>query len=215
MQNEIIKKYQDSSVEKIETACQALRLSYTNARQSFIEMLFYLHETKRFRENPKFKKAIFKDYIWGMFSITEAQYYKERKAFALYPKEVEKNGIGTVVKVVSLIKTENHAKVFDTIKSIQVKRKTPVKQHEINRIIENHITKKKIKPIHPAAIRTAKSYEAEISRLKDMLLQAEALNISQAKQLVKLRTTVQKYKDMMNVPFLSLVEKNNAMAKVV
>ena len=164
MKKEISKKYESLSITDIESICIKANGEYLKARKELIETLFYLYATKRFRENPKYKKATFADYLWGMFSVKECHYENERKSFAIYPKQVEKYGIGAVVKVVSQVRVLDQQKVFNGIAAKQAVRKRPLQQVEVDKIISKYIPSK-TKP----ETRSIASYEHENASLKNEL----------------------------------------------
>lgn len=111
----IKKLYENLTIQEIEKKLTGFDQNFLKIRKSFIEGLFYLQRTERFRENKMYKSADFQVYIYSMFNVSIATYYSERIAFINFASQVKKFGLGTVIKAVNDCGQTEAKKAFQSI----------------------------------------------------------------------------------------------------
>ena len=90
---ELKKRYDGKKIADVEAQAKRASAQSLKNRKAFIEILFYLEKTSRFRENPAYKKSRFELYLMNMFSMSMATYNTERYAFIhAEPEFVQKYG---------------------------------------------------------------------------------------------------------------------------
>lgn len=176
--------YDGKSIQEIESvAMAALRESESNRRQ-FIEALYFLRHTKRFRENTGYKNATFDCYLRGRFMMTEAGFDKERIAYICFPEAAERYGPGIVGRVVSKVGTIRAGRVFKGLSKLATVEK-------IDREILKHAPAKKESG---SSEPTKNDLFAEIATLKAAVRERDRLIAQQQSQIEKLKVAVVKYK---------------------
>lgn len=102
MRMEDLKKtYDVKGIDEIELIAKDSKASHESQHKQFIGVLFYLENTKRFKENKTYKDASFAAYVMGVFGIPFTTYDKYRFAYFRYGVESEEFGAGNVMKIVS------------------------------------------------------------------------------------------------------------------
>lgn len=109
-----------------------------------IEALFYLERTGRFKENPRYKKSTFADYIKYEFSLNENGYHKLRFAFFTYPKESLKYGPEVITAIQSHCGTAKIKKVLAVIEKKDKELKHQIVNEQIKEIINKHALPKQL-----------------------------------------------------------------------
>lgn len=92
-------RYDKKPLADIEQSLDKAKSVSLESRRDFIKTLFYLDSTKRFRENPAYKKATFAVYIGYRFHLRLGTYQKEKIAFLANEKQTMVYGPGLVNKV--------------------------------------------------------------------------------------------------------------------
>lgn len=131
--SEISNKYDGKSIGEIEHLAKDASSASLDKHKEFISILFYLQDSKRFRENKAYKESTFQRYILDMYGMTMNSYNTYRFAYFYFPDEVERLGVGVVKKIRAKCGTETVARVVDEIDSN--KKLTPEK---IDTIIEKY-----------------------------------------------------------------------------
>lgn len=130
------KEYDNLDICTIENHAANCREHSRQQEKAFILRLFYLESTKRFRENPAFRKATWADYLQRKWNMSVNQYMKLRMAWIAYEEFSEQHGPGTVAKVVQECGAK---KTPEVIKAIQKEApQAPIKQEALQKIIEKH-----------------------------------------------------------------------------
>jgi len=143
------KSYNKKTLFDIENIISTSRESAVNFQVDFYNALFYLESTKRFREDPLFKKAQFKDYLENKWNESFNRYFYVRHAVLGFPKESAELGFPIVAKV---IRKCNDAlivpKVLKEIRDVVDKTNPPQFFDKVNEIIDTYNPKlpEKTKP---------------------------------------------------------------------
>jgi len=177
------------TIENMATTAANRALSH---RKIFIEILFYLERTNRFRENKRFKKATFGQYISDLFYLRYGTYFVERNAFAKHSVEVHTLGIGVVKRIQEKCKTNKLQTVFGAIKNLGAK----ATKIQIDKIIETHAKPVPVKPQK----RSITQLQADLDRAKQTIIDQNKIIAEQAAQVKKLKASVidyqKKYDDL-------------------
>lgn len=182
--------YNPVSVGDLEKKAEKFMVDSVLSRKHFIEILFYLERTNRFKENRQFKNTTFKDYIKDRFYLRYGTYHKERIAFFTHPKEVEQYGVGVVNKVREKCGVLKVKKVFDEVKKAEIKK--PLTRENIENII--NINAKQVKK-KAKKITKDEAYYIKLCGKKDLEIQALNQMIKDRdEQIDRLKATVQKEK---------------------
>lgn len=177
--------YDKKSIDEIEKiADRSCQLS-KESRKKFIEVLYYLQFTSRFRENKLYKKASFKDYIYDQFHLRETSYHNEKAAFFQFPDEAVTIGPGVITKARQKCGALKVKKVLAEI--VKLPKQTPEK---INKIIFAHAKPVKPKPTKPDAKQLGLISDRAVEVAKQKTIEAESLKT----QVLKLKDTVKNQK---------------------
>lgn len=183
--NQLKEKYDGKQITDIEAIAKTASASQEAQHKEFIGALFYLENTKRFRENANYKAATFADYVSGVYGVSVQNYNRSRLAYFRFPVETEKYGAGIIGKVVSRCGSESVPMV---VKALDKERKPqPDKiQEVIGKYAKTHLKKRPARPSYP-------ELERENIQLKKRLQEAQATMKQQAEQIEKLKSTVRRY----------------------
>lgn len=138
MNKKIKKKYDGMSLSGIETDITLKKESSLKSRKEFIEGLYYLETTKRFRDDKKYKNSQFSTYIMDKFQLRITTYHKEKFAFLKFPEASEKHGPGLINKVKSRCGVGNVQKIIKEIET-----KPDISRENIEKLIEKNTTKER------------------------------------------------------------------------
>ena len=190
--------YKNVSIEKLENRAETQRKNASSNRKEFIEILFYLRQTSRFKENPQYKNSSFSTYLRDKWMMSEFAFDQERVAYIGFPKETEALGPGVVTEAVKKCGGAKKAKVvLDKIVKVDEKLKNGVKREKIQEIIQENIV-----PKSPPVI-TMADLRAEIKRLRhvidnrDRTIKDQRRTIDeQAEQIDRLKEALLSYEDI-------------------
>lgn len=180
-------KYDGKQIDEIESIATATQNSANTARREFVEILFYLRHTKRYRENPQYSKATFGAYIRGVYMMSETTFEQERKMYICFASETKKFGPGVVSKAV---------KRLGATKAVKVLKRLPqnTRIERINTVIESEAPKKK--PAPAADIRTRDQLLSEIESLKADVRERDRIIAERDEQIAKLKASLMVYKEI-------------------
>jgi hypothetical protein len=111
-------KLDGKTIKQIENFAANENKKSVEHRRQFIETLYYLRKTKRYRENPVYKNAGFSTYISGVFMMNETAFENERRAYVIYPEQSKKLGPGVVSKAIKVCGLRGAEKPLETIMSM-------------------------------------------------------------------------------------------------
>ncbi len=176
-------KYDQKSITEIEQEMDKAKSLSLESRRDFIKTLFYLDSTKRFRENPTYKKATFAVYIGYRFHLRMGTYQKEKVAFLAHEEQAMTYGPGLVNKV----RTECGPTKVNLVFS-KITPEDPVQK--IEKVIRTHAKPKPKK----AEKKRAEIPSAIEQSLRTRILELEALLQEKDEQIAKLKATVERLK---------------------
>lgn len=192
---ELKKLYDKQPLQSLEsTAKEYLRNTY-KYRENFINLMFYLESTSRYKEDPVYKNEPFKKYIFEQFGTAQTTYENERWAFKTHPGHSEKYGPHLVNSIEEKCGRLKIVKVFSQIEKCQAKRKTELTRSDIQKIIDQNKKPEKPKPVQ---LDTVTSLRSELEQARKTIAGLSTTNSEQAAQIGKLKTTVVFYKEKYN-----------------
>jgi hypothetical protein len=187
-------KYDGQKIDVIEANASGAAATSLAARKEFIEALWYLQKTQRFRENADYKASTFERYLRDRFNITRAKYESERGIVFNHLPHAEALGIGKVEQVLKTLGRKDGGKALDD--ALRAARPLTAINQKIEKII-----KQKTPP--PAAPSSPGLYtESEVERLKTELRDANREIADLHAQIARLKRTV-KEKDALIVALQS------------
>lgn len=132
--------YGNAPLEAIEMEISTYAIQAKDAVQGMVERLFYLDFSKRYREDPSYKKASFKSYIEGKLGISELQYQTWRTAYAQFPEEVKEHGVGFISETMKTCGSVRKAREALNRVSVQAHtRNKPLLHHEKKAVVEKFV----------------------------------------------------------------------------
>jgi len=138
-------KYEKKTIAQIE---KSIKLNFEKSMGLKLEAmlgLYFLKTSKRYKENPLYKKSSFKVYLESVYNMREGTFDDSIRAALRFPDEATKYGIGLVAKVFRDCGFKKEKIVFKEIAIKAKQLKTPIKRGQIDTII-----KKYAKPLPPA-----------------------------------------------------------------
>ncbi len=181
------KHYDEKPIEELEDLASNATTAWFENGILFINMMFYLERTKRYKENKRFAKSTFEEYIRIRHGLQPKKYYRDRLAYVNYPEETREYGVGFVEKVKNKCGVLNFPKVVKDIKKAE-KNKEPLVQQEINDIIEKHSTVKPLASTLPVWI-----LQKEIDTLRQAVIDKDNTIKEQNDQIVRLKRTLKEF----------------------
>jgi len=180
-------KYDKQPINIIETAIETAKNASLESRRDFIHTLFYLDQTKRFRENPSYKKATFAVYIGFRYHLRPTTYQKEKIAFLAHEKHTLIYGPGLVSK----IRNEcGPTKVDEVFSKLTPDDKVQKIEKTIKRFAKpKKVVKEKVKTEIPTVIEQS---------LRERNIELEKRIVDQDAQIFKLKATVERLKTEKN-----------------
>lgn len=187
---ELKKKYDPKSIKEIEAIIKGEMGNLRDAQYLIIEVLFYLEVSGRWKENPDYKTATFKQYLSGMLNMKYATYKEMFRAYNNFRSEVKRFGVGLVAKVKRECGALNEKRVLSEIKKAQPEGK-PINQQKIEQIIKKNSTQRKKEPqpyvdwknkyiteaeAHNETKKELREARAQIERLKKRVLELQELD---------------------------------------
>jgi len=191
-------KYDVFTITDLESQVEQM---FTLSRESQKEMYFvleYLRTTNRYKENSRYKKSSFWEYIDDRFTIRQGTYRENVRAFVKFSDFAVEYGTGIVTSIVNKCGTAKTKRVITEIQKEEEVHKRPITRVAIQKIIDKHA-----KPRIEKVITDWKSmYEVECIRheatkinLKIALSKIDELQ----DQVAKLKSTAQKFNQMRKV----------------
>lgn len=138
--NKPASQYDSMSVTIIETNVLTMLKLSRESQMEMYEALEYLRMSNRYKEHPGYNKASFWLYLDDIFTIREATYRDNVKAFTKYPAYAVEYGVGLIVKIGKRCGSGNVDDVMSDIKKAQAGRKKPLQRANIEVIVNRHRT---------------------------------------------------------------------------
>ena len=205
IKEELKNRYREKKLSVIESFALQYRDQSIELRKDFIMALYYLQFTRRFRENPAYKKESFEAYVNDIFHLRIGTFNQERWAFIKHESSSIKHGPGLITKIKKVCGSLNVKKVIDKIEDAESKRKTPLPRNKKEAIILNHALPVKDKPYkEPKGV-----VEAKLQKAEKTIQENGKIKIEKDDQIVKLKATVRALK-VENAKLKAEVEKFKA-----
>jgi len=168
------------------------------AQKEMVEVLLYLKVTGRYKENKRYERATFYQYIEDRFNIRKGTYMEMQRAFAKFPQETVEFGVGLVSKVIRQCGPVRSGKVLADLLKAKETAKTELKRAKIEKIIQDNTTRR----IKKSFTDWRAMYEAEAAahqKTKDDLSAAYARINELEEQVVRLERTAERYSEIRRV----------------
>lgn len=181
----LIRKYESEPLDILETKiADDMKLAALSYR-SYIEMLFYMEHTKRYKQSPGFERSTFNDYLEHRFNLAPSRYYNARKIYVQYPDEAEWLGVHFLQKVQRECGVEAIQPVVEELAKIDKMRETPITVADKDKIV-----KKYKKPPTKKSMKSALYWRQKYNEVKKQLEIALKEIDEKDEQIDKLQTTV-------------------------
>lgn len=185
---ELKKKYDNQPIKTIEKEAKSTQGQAKDVYSNFIEILFYLERTQRFKENHVYKKSNFQQYLSFEYGIRFTTYHEARLAYGNFPEFSKKY----TPQLVNAIKAKCGAeKLPGVIKEIEAKDadlKKPLPREGIQAIIDKN--KKPEKPPVPKV--DVKALEDKATTAQESAMKLEKVVLTKDEQITKLKATVKR-----------------------
>ena len=183
MIKELKERYDSMSIDQIENTAIASKDISESERRSFIEALYYVRHTKRWKENKNYTTSSFDKYLRGRFMMTESKFDKERIAYISFPEASEKFGPGLVDRVIRKVGSLKAGKILNTLP-----KNTNIEKIE-KAMVSAMPEKKEITFSGP----TKPQLKDEIIKLKEKIREKDKQIAEQSEQIIRLKATVERY----------------------
>lgn len=178
------KKFDHQKIKTIENSAKRSMGLAVKHRKAFIETLFYLERTRRFREIKGYENISFAEYISRRFNLSVGTYRSECSALLNFPIECDMVGIGTIARTIRMCGKINVANVVKEIKASGAKSD----KDQIDEIIAAYAKPKNTKSI------AKRTYSIEeYHKLRNELIDAYATIKQQNEQIGRLKATVHSF----------------------
>ncbi len=198
---ELRKRYDSKKIDELERLAMSSQKGLREALFGFVCVLYYLKVTKRYKENRRFAKATFGQYIDEVFGIREGTFMEWQRAVITYPEESKRHNIGLVAKVAKTCGPIKSKAAFAAIDEVvkSAKKDGPVVRKKIDAVVESFRAKPKIK-------REVNDYKAMYERefaaheaAKGRIRELEAENAELTGQVKKLKRTAERFTEIRRI----------------
>ncbi len=188
-------KYDALTIAELEGSVEKM---FTLSRESQKEMycvLEYLRTSNRFKENTRYKKSSFWEYLEDRFTIRQGTYRENVRAFVKFPDFAVEYGTGLVTAIEGKCGNLKTAKVIAEIIKEEAAHKKPLNRMAIQSIIDKHAKPRIEKVITDwKAMFESESARHEITKNNLKIALAEIKELHE--QVEKLKATAQKFGEM-------------------
>ena len=129
-------KYDALTINDLEGKVEQAHILSRESQKDMYEVLEYLRMSGRFRENARYKKASFWEYLEDRFTIRQGTYRENVFAFAKFPEYAVEYGIGLVTKIGRVCGSKKIGKVFEEIARESASHKKSLNRASIEIIIQ-------------------------------------------------------------------------------
>jgi hypothetical protein len=131
-------KYDALSIGDLEGKVEKMFTLSRESQREMYEVLEYLRTSGRFKENHRYKKTSFWDYLEDRFTIRQGTYRENVRAFLKFPEYAVEYGVGIVTKIDRVCGSKKIGKVLDEITKEAATRKKSINRAFIEAIIQKH-----------------------------------------------------------------------------
>jgi len=184
MIEELKKQYDGQALDSIEALAEKQLGAAKAWRRRFVELLYYLRHTNRWRENAQYADASFDAYLRGRFMMTESAFDKERRAYICFPEETVKYGAGAVNRAIGRVGMHKAAKIFKRLPD-------GATIERIEKEVAKHAPAKKE---YVSGGPTKAELQKENDRLKNLVHDLRGMLAEREQQIARLKNALQRYK---------------------
>jgi hypothetical protein len=198
---ELMKRYDGKKIDELERLALSSQKGLREAHFELVCVLYYIKVTKRYKENRRYAKATFGQYIDEVFSIREGTFIEWQRAVLTYPEESKRHNIGLVAKVAKTCGPIKSKAAFAAIDEVvkNAKKDGPAVREKIDAVVESFRATPKIK-------REVKDYKAMYERecaaheaAKGRIRELEAANAELVEQVKKLKRTAERFTEIRRI----------------
>ena len=192
-------KFDKFSINELETKVEESAKDARDAQKMQIEVLFYLKVSGRYKENKRYEKSSFYNYIEDRFNIRQGTYMEMQVAFIKFPNETREFGVGVVARVMRDCGAVKAKSVFEKLNTEKERTLTTLKRAKIESIIQSNA---KPKPIKKEITDWRLMYETESrahEETKEKLKEAYSTIRKLQDQINKLKVTAQRITDIRTI----------------
>jgi hypothetical protein len=131
-------EYDTLSIVELEKRVEQNHLLSREAQKEMYVMLEYLRTSNRYKENPRYKKSSFWEYLEDRWTIRQGTYRENVRAFTKFPDFAVEYGTGLVTAIEGSCGSLNTAKVIAEIMAAEATHKEPMKRMSIQAVIDKH-----------------------------------------------------------------------------
>jgi len=187
---ELKKRYDGKTITELETMAKSSHTAIRERQSDLVCVLYYLKASGRYKENRRYAKVTFWEYLEDVFSIRKNTFIQWANAVINWPDEVKKHGIGLVTKVASNCSATKRMQAFKAIDKLvsETAKEGPALREKIENVINTYRAKP---PIKKSITDWRAMYEREAhahTATKGKLREAYA-------EIVQLKAQIDKLKD--------------------
>lgn len=176
----------------------ALLHGWWESQIALVEGLWYMEQTKMFRQAPRYKKAEFADFLQGEFKMTYHQYTDLVNALP-YEEECRRFGLGTAANIIKMTGTRCE-KAFDRMKELEKEKGDQLRVYEIQEVAAQFEPRREKTPTSKSKPKTAchscLRMRAEIQARDQMIAEKDKRIAELEAQVSKLKATMVKARQL-------------------
>ena len=160
-----------------------------------ITKLYALQDSKRYRENPLFKKASFALYLYERWHMRENTFEYRCKAYFNFPAFSMKYSPGLTERIIKECTALKAPSVINEITSLAGKRKKALSRADIEKIIDHNRKPKQQK----ATVTPIPDWRARAERAEKLVIEKDNIIKAQAEQIARLKGTLKEMTERFSV----------------
>ncbi len=186
-------KYDALSISDLEGKIEKMFTLSRESQKEMYEVLEYLRTSGRFKENTRYKKALFWEYLEDRFTIRQGTYRENVRAFVKFPSHAVEYGVGIVTKIDRVCGSKKIGKVMEEIAKEAATHKKPLNRASIESIIQKHRARRAIKKAITDWKAMYETEKAAHEKTKAALKVAMTAIKERDEQIEKLKNTAAKF----------------------
>jgi len=138
------KKYDGKPIDWVIKEAKSHREASCNAHEMFMGKLYYLAKTKRYKENPEYKKMDFTQFLKTEFGMSYQDYHNKIKSLLFYKEAVDEIGLVTTSSVVGAFGKKAEEVLENVLKARAKVNKPEKKREHTTNVIKAYRDKEKV-----------------------------------------------------------------------
>ena len=189
--DEIRKMYDGKSLAEIETALSKHNNTSLESRKQFVIGLNYLRMTVLYKQDKRFSRASFEEYLQGRWMMGLHTFNRESLILINYTEAAEKHGIGTINQIMHKCGKSKLKPLIKEVDKIATQSKGRDYREKVDRLIE-----KNLKPaVKKATMEPTKTeMKRESTERKKLMDSQNGIIRELTEQVRKLKASVEYYK---------------------